>query len=102
MASVRVRMQETEVLGQDNRWYCSQAYCRCVAEPDLLWTYFIKSGGAADFAKRWNEAMGPVNQWFCSEFYRRHVTDAQLLWDYYNKWHLYRGTGLSDQFALAC
>ncbi len=102
MASVRVRMQEAEVLGQVNQWYCSQAYCRCVREPEQLWIYFIKSGGAADFAKRWDEAMSPANRWFCSEFYGRPVGDAQLLWDYYNNWHHYRSARGNDRFALAC
>lgn len=80
---VRLRLQLAEAFGPINRWYCSEAYCREVNDRELLLVYFIKSGGAADFEKRFDEAMGMQNRWFCSEFYRRDIRDPQLLWDYY-------------------
>ena len=81
--SVRLRLQLAEALGQENCWYCSQAAGRRVEDPDKLLAHFIKSGGAADFAIRYNEAMGPHNRWYCSEYYRREVREPETLWDYY-------------------
>ena len=80
----RVRMQLAEVLGPLNRWYCSQAYCQDVDDEDLLLTYYVKSGGAADFADRYDEAMDPLNRWYCSQFYRRDVREPEVLWEYYS------------------
>jgi hypothetical protein len=80
----RVRAQLAEALGPVNRWFCSQAHRRKVDDPEMLLTYFIKSGGAADFARRYNEAMAPLNRWYCSEFHRCEVRDPESLWDYYN------------------
>ena len=81
----RTQFQLAEALGDLNRWYCSQSLGRQVDDEDLLLTYYIKSGGAADFAKRYDHAMGPQNRWFCSEFYRREIADPQILWEYYMK-----------------
>jgi len=80
----RLRIQLTEALGPVNRWYCSQHHGYPVTCPERLLIYFIKSGGAADFARRYNEAMSPPNRWFCSEFYGHQIDDPQILWDYYN------------------
>jgi hypothetical protein len=80
----RLRMLVAEALGAVNRWYCSQAYGRRIDDPDLLLTYFIKSGGAADFAARFDEAMGAVNRWYCSEHYRRDIRAPEVLWNYYS------------------
>jgi hypothetical protein len=79
----RLRMQLAEAHGSVNRWYCSQAYGRHVNDPELLLVYFIKSGGAEDFANRFEQAMGAMNRWYCSEFYGREIRDAEILWDYY-------------------
>jgi hypothetical protein len=81
--NVRCRIQVVEALGPVNRWYCSQAYCRPVNDPELLLTYFIKSGGAEDFAVRYEDAMGPLNRWYCSEYYGREIRDPETLWNYY-------------------
>ena len=80
---VRVRLQQAEVLGPANRWYCSQWHGRPIDDPELLWRYFVRSGGAVDFARRWNEAMSAANRWFCSEFYRRPIVEEEILWSYY-------------------
>jgi len=72
-----------EAHGPVNRWFCSQAFGYEVRDPELLLIYFIKSGGAADFANRFNEAMGPLNRWYCSEFHGREISDPQTLWNYY-------------------
>jgi hypothetical protein len=79
----RVRQQFTEAFGQTNRWYCAQAYGQPIQDRELLVVYYIKSGGAEDFARRYEEAMGPLNRWYCSEYYRRDVRDPKTLWDYY-------------------
>src|SRR5688572_3381183 len=81
--SFRLRKQLDEAFGPVNRWYCAQAYGRPVNEPELLLIYFIKSGGAADFASRYAEAMGPLNRWYCSEFHGRDIGDPETLWNYY-------------------
>ena len=81
--NVRTRIQLAEALGSDNRWYCSQAYGAKIDDPERLLRYFIKSGGARDFADRFAQAMGAVNRWYCSEFYGREILDAEILWDYY-------------------
>jgi hypothetical protein len=79
----RLRLQQAEVFGPDNRWFCSQSHGRPIDEPELLWQYFIRSGGAGDFARRWDEAMSATNRWFCSECYGRPVADEETLWTYY-------------------
>jgi hypothetical protein len=53
----RTRRQRAEALGPVNRWFCSQAFCCEITNPDKLMEYFIKSGGAADFARRYDHAM---------------------------------------------
>ena len=80
---VRLRLQMAEVLGPDNRWYCSQTHGRPVEDPETLWIYFIRSGGAADFARRYADAMSAANRWFCSEHFGYQVDDPELLWHYY-------------------
>jgi len=72
-----------EALGPTNRWYCSQARGYPVDDRELLLAYFIKSGGAIDFAARYNEAMGAKNRWYCSEYYGRDIREPQILWDYF-------------------
>jgi hypothetical protein len=79
----RVRLQLAEVFGPENRWFCSEAYGRKVDDGELLLKYYIKSGGAADFAARYDEAMGMLNRWYCSEFYGREIHDPRILWEYY-------------------
>jgi hypothetical protein len=81
----RTQVQLAEAFGPENRWYCSQAYGRCVVDQATLLTYFIKSGGAADFDLRWRLAMSDDNKWFCSEHYGVEVTDPNILWSYYKK-----------------
>jgi hypothetical protein len=81
--SFRLRVQLAEALGCVNRWYCSQAHGRTIDDPETLVVHFIRSGGAADFARRFAEAMGAQNRWYCSEFHRRDVREAEVLWDYY-------------------
>ncbi len=79
----RVRLQLAEAFGPLNRWYCSEFYGRKVDDNDLLLHYYIRSGGADDFAERYDQAMGGLNRWYCSEFYRRDIRDPQILWEYY-------------------
>jgi hypothetical protein len=83
MRNERVWLQMAEAFGPVNRWYCSQAYGSPVRDRELLLAYFIKSGGAADFARRYEQAMGSLNRWYCSEYYGRDIRDPQMLWDYY-------------------
>jgi hypothetical protein len=79
----RIQMQLDEAFGSLNRWFCSEAYHREITDPETLLIYYIKSGGADDFARRYDQAMGKLNRWYCSEFYRREITDPEILWDYY-------------------
>lgn len=79
----RLAAQLAEALGPDNRWFCSQNCGREVADPDELWIYFIRSGGARNFAARYEAAMSADNRWYCSQYYKRDVRDPQILWDYY-------------------
>jgi len=83
MVRHRVRLQLAEALGPVNRWYCSQAFGKPINNDELLLAYFIKSGGATDFAIRYKNAMGPENRWYCSEYYRREIRDPEILWNYY-------------------
>jgi hypothetical protein len=84
----RTRKQLAEAFGPVNRWYCSQAHGRPIDDPETLLAHFIKSGGAADFAERYDHATGPLNRWFCSEFHGRDVRDVEMLWNYYMKYRL--------------
>jgi hypothetical protein len=79
----RVEMQLAEAFGEDNRYFCSLHYCREVTDQDVLLKYFIRFGGALDFARRWQQAMSADNRWFCSEWYRQPITDERILWSYY-------------------
>lgn len=90
MTNVRLRLQLTEAFGPDNRWFCSQAYGQPIDDPDLLITYFIRSGGAEDFAFRFEQAMGSLNRWYCSEFYGREISDPEILWNYYMNYETVR------------
>ncbi|MGA3066794.1 MAG: hypothetical protein ABSF29_08110 [Tepidisphaeraceae bacterium] len=79
----RLRLQLDEALGSINRWFCSEYYGREIDDHELLVEYYVKSGGACDFARRFNEAMGKENRWYCSQFYRRDIRNPEILWDYY-------------------
>lgn len=79
----RFKLQLAEARGALNRWYCSQCHCRQIDDDEMLMRYYIKSGGAKDFARRYEEAMGMLNKWYCSEFYGRAIGDPEILWDYY-------------------
>ncbi|HEX4054412.1 MAG TPA: hypothetical protein VHX86_09110 [Tepidisphaeraceae bacterium] len=83
MMNFRDRLQVAEAFGSINRWFCSEAYGREITDPELLLAYYINSGGAADFARRYDEAMGMLNRWYCSEFYCCDIRDPRILWDYY-------------------
>ena len=87
----RVQIQLAEATGEVNRWHCSKFYGREVSDAETLVRYFVKSGGAKDFAKRYAEALGEMNRWFCSEFYGRQITDEEVLWDYYLSHRTARG-----------
>src|SRR5690349_11991865 len=95
MASMnfRLRKQLEEAFGPVNRWYCAQAYGEKIEDREKLLIYFVRSGGAADFARRFDEAMGPVNRWYCSEFHGRDIRDPELLWNYYMKYFENRAGG---------
>jgi hypothetical protein len=97
----RVRKQLAEALGPVNRWYCSQAHRRPIDDPETLLAYFIRSGGAYDFAERFDDAMGPVNRWYCSQFYQREVRDPEVLWNYYTQ-RCSHGPSHRAQFSVAC
>jgi hypothetical protein len=88
--ALRARMQVAEALGSDNRWFCSQACGREIDDPDALVTYFVRSGGAEDFDRRFAEAMGHLNRWYCCQFYGYEVHDPEALWKYYME---YRSAG---------
>jgi hypothetical protein len=92
----RVRLQLAEAFGPVNRWFCSQAYGKPINDPETLITYFVKSGGAIDFANRFDEAMGPLNRWYCSEYFGREIRDPHILWNYYNNYCP------SRRLSLAC
>jgi hypothetical protein len=53
-----VRGQLDEALGAVNRWYCSEYYGYEVTDCDLLLEYYIKHGGAEQFAKCRRAAAG--------------------------------------------
>ncbi len=46
-----VRMQLEEAMGSDNRWYCSNHYGKEITDPETLLRYYIKHGGAENFAR---------------------------------------------------
>ena len=79
----RFRVQLADALGPVNRWYCSQAHGQPIDDPELLVIYFIRSGGAQDFANRYEQAMSALNRWYCSEFYGCDIRDPEILWNYY-------------------
>jgi hypothetical protein len=81
----RTLIQLAEAFGPENTWYCSQCYCRPVSDRCTLLTYFIKSGGAADFDLRFRLAMSNDNKWYCSEYHGVEITDPYILWNYYKK-----------------
>jgi hypothetical protein len=83
MMDFRIRLQLAEAFGPVNRWFCAEAYGREIYDKELLLSYYIKSGGAADFARRYEHALGVLNRWYCSEFYRRDIRDPEILWEYY-------------------
>jgi hypothetical protein len=83
MMDLRVRLQLSEAFGSVNRWFCSEAHGREITDLELLLIYYIKSGGAADFAERFNQATGMLNRWYCSEFHGREIHEPQILWEYY-------------------
>jgi hypothetical protein len=87
VVNARVWLQLAEAFGPVNRWYCSQAYGQPISDEDLLLVYFVKSGGAADFAQRFDQAMGAENRWYCSEYYGREIRDPMVLWNYYMSNH---------------
>ena len=55
----RTQLQLDEACGALNCWFCSQAYGRPIEDPETLMRHYIRSGGAADFAKRYAHAMQP-------------------------------------------
>lgn len=107
----RVQLQLEEALGETNRYFCNRMCNRDVHEEEHLIRYYIESGGAADFARRWEVAMGHENRWFCSEFYLREVNDPCLLWHYFMHYVPLRASGKISRFqppqdandrAIAC
>ena len=50
-----VSAQAKEALGQLNRYFAGLFYGREVTDPDQLLEYYIKHGGASDFAVRWRK-----------------------------------------------
>jgi hypothetical protein len=107
----RLRLQLTEAFGPVNRWYCSEAYGCAIDDKEVLLIYYIKSGGADDFARRFDHAMGVLNRWYCSEFYRRDIRDPRILWEYYvnlaparavEKTARYRSGEFLPELSIAC
>lgn len=93
-------MQLAEALGPDNRWFCAQALGKTVDDPETLLKYFIKSGGAEDFAARFDEAMGPLNRWYCSEHYECEISSPEILWKYYiSRGTVVTGTSEADSVS---
>lgn len=98
MVKLRAELQREEALGSDNRWFCSLYFRKEITNEDVLLTYYIKSGGAADFADRFREAMSMDNRWFCSEFYQQHIADEKILWEYYKS----RSKRPAFSYKMAC
>jgi hypothetical protein len=80
---LRIRLQLAEAFGPINRWFCSEYYGRMIDDPEVLVVYYIRSGGAADFSRRFDEAMSMLNRWYCSQSYGSEIRDPLILWDYY-------------------
>jgi hypothetical protein len=76
-------VQIMEALGPVNQWFCSIHFKRRVDDVNTLIKYYIDSGGAADFRRRFIEATGHLNKWYCSQHYNREVSEFRILWDYY-------------------
>ena len=104
MIHFRMRLQRAEACGSVNRWFCSKAHGCQVNDEETLVRYYIKSGGAANFARRFGEAMGRENRWYCSEFYGREISDPETLWDYYVAHAEARGVGqnVSAELSMSC
>jgi hypothetical protein len=98
LMSFRVHLQLSEALGDLNRYYCSQANGKPIQEDEKLVRYYIDSGGAVDFARRWEEAMGDKNRWYCSEFFMRPVSDPLTLWNYYHYFAPLRAAGIISRY----
>lgn len=79
----RVKCQLAEMLGDDNKWFCSKYYGKMIDDPDTLIRYYVDNGGADDFARRFREAMSLDNRYFCSKSRGCDTRDPQILWDYY-------------------
>jgi hypothetical protein len=94
----RVNLQLNEAVGDLNRYYCSQAHGYDIHEEEKLVRYYVKSGGAKDFARRWDEAMGDNNRWYCSEFFMRPISDPLTLWNYYMFFAPLRAAGLISRY----
>jgi hypothetical protein len=92
---IRVHLQLAEALGDVNRWFCSEFYNRAISDPHILLEYFIRNGGAANFAHRFRQAFSDLNRYYCSEYYGRHISDPVVIWNYYME---YRG---GKEFAQA-
>ena len=45
-----INLQLQEALGPVNKWFASEKAGREVKEPELLFRYYVKSGGAQHFA----------------------------------------------------
>jgi hypothetical protein len=111
MMHLRLELQLAEAFGDVNRWYCSEAFGRQIDDRDLLLTYYIKSGGVANFAFRFIQAMGDENRWYCSQYYRREIHDPRILWEYYMNHAPVRAAGnhrptalasILDEMSIAC
>ena len=85
MTKSRMRLQKAEACGPVNRWFCSQAHGRPVTDEETLLRYYIKSSGAVNFAKRYDEAMSSQNRWYCSQYYGFEVSNEEMLWEYYHQ-----------------
>lgn len=96
----RCHIQFTEAFGPTNRWFCSEYHGKKIEDRETLLTYYIKSGGAEDFAQRFEQAMGEKNRWFCAEFYGREINDPEILWEYYIE-HAAANSCLSNTRCLA-
>jgi hypothetical protein len=81
----RLRIQRTEVLGADNRWFCSCCTGRPIDDEETLWRHFCKNNGAIDFARRWSHAMSDKNRYYCAKHFGFEILDEETLWDYYNQ-----------------
>ena len=97
----RAQLQIEEALGETNRYFCCKAYNQEVRDDELLVRYYIESGGAEDFERRFRHAMSNENRWYCSEFYLREVSDPWLLWHYYMYYAPLRAAGKISRFDPA-